>query len=87
MPHARVFDDICHRDHHGVPPRNIYVCGFPCQPFSVLHNKRRLLRDLRAKAFFAISTRCRRVCRHSQSWKMFLASALCWTRFGNICIL
>jgi site-specific DNA-cytosine methylase len=54
MPHAKVFDDICHRDHREVPPHNVNVCGFPCQPFSVLDKSRRLLRDSRAKAFFAM---------------------------------
>eukprot|EP00966_Prymnesium_polylepis_P334659 7390037-Prymnesium_polylepis.2 len=38
---AAHFDDITTRDAAALPPVDLYVCGFPCQPFSSLnHNKR-----------------------------------------------
>ena len=34
------YDDITKRDHSKLPDIDMYVCGFPCQPFSSLGSKR-----------------------------------------------
>lgn len=34
-----LFHDITSRDHSALPDVDIYVCGFPCQPFSLMGNK------------------------------------------------
>ncbi len=53
-PQAVVFEDMCRRDHATLPPHNLYVCGFPCKPFSSLRCKSRYLRDPQARPFFAM---------------------------------
>ena len=37
--------DILRRAPGEIPSHNIYVCGFPCQPFSSLHHGTRLMRE------------------------------------------
>ena len=37
------FSDILRRLPQDIPYHNIYVCGFPCQPFSSLHHGTRLM--------------------------------------------
>lgn len=34
-----IYDDITTRDHALLPDIDMYVCGFPCQPFSSMGNK------------------------------------------------
>ena len=43
----RVFGDLTKRDHRGLPKLDVYVAGFPCQPFSLL-GKREAHNDKRA---------------------------------------
>lgn len=50
---AVVFPDMLTRDHDSLPAHNVYVCGFPCTPFSSLRTNSKLLRDPNAKPFFA----------------------------------
>jgi DNA (cytosine-5)-methyltransferase 1 len=33
------YDNITTRDHTSLPDIDLYVCGFPCQPFSLMGNK------------------------------------------------
>ena len=44
-PCRTFFSDILRRLPRDVPYHNIYVCGFPCQPFSSLHNGTQLMAD------------------------------------------
>jgi len=53
-PKAVIFPDMLTRDHRALPAHNVYVCGFPCTPFSALHQGSRLLRDPNARPFFAM---------------------------------
>lgn len=53
-PEAILFPDMLGRDHSTLPHHNVYVCGFPCTPFSSLHKGSRLLRDPNARPFFAM---------------------------------
>ena len=48
-PSEMLFDDMCKRG--GVPPHHIYVCGFPCTPFSSLHNRTGFFREAAAAPF------------------------------------
>ena len=34
-----IYEDITTRDHKKLPDIDLYVCGFPCQPFSLVGNK------------------------------------------------
>ena len=34
-----LFEDITKRDHSKLPDIDIYACGFPCQPFSLMGKK------------------------------------------------
>jgi site-specific DNA-cytosine methylase len=51
---AVIFDDMLTRDHRALPAHNVYVCGFPCKPFSALRHRSRLLRERDARPFFAM---------------------------------
>ncbi len=35
----RMYQDIDSRDHSKLPDVDLYVCGFPCQPFSIIGNR------------------------------------------------
>ena len=35
----KLYLDISKRDHSQLPDTDVYVCGFPCQPFSLMGNK------------------------------------------------
>jgi len=48
----RFYTDIFTRDHHRLPSIDLYVCGFPCQSFSML-GQRAGLSDRRGIVFFA----------------------------------
>ena len=54
-PTGPIFEDMLTRDHTKLPHMDVYVCGFPCTPFSALrHHKSRLLREAAAKPFFEV---------------------------------
>ena len=42
---SKFFSDMLHRPRRQIPYHNIYVCGFPCQPFSSLHNGTQLMAE------------------------------------------
>jgi len=49
-----VYDDMLRRDPKSLPPHTVYVCGFPCKPFSLLRrHSTKLMREPQAKPFFA----------------------------------
>ena len=65
-PHARAFitsacalspdrllGDMCSRTHKDLDAINLYVCGFPCKPWSRLNNHSRYWDDPNAKPFQA----------------------------------
>ena len=54
FPGVRVYQDMLKRKHSSLGPHNVYVCGFPCKPFSSLHSNSRRLRDPKARPFFAM---------------------------------
>lgn len=52
-PAEITFNDILRRPVDQVPQVNMYISGFPCTPFSTLHNRTRLMQDRNAKQFRA----------------------------------
>jgi DNA (cytosine-5)-methyltransferase 1 len=56
-----IFSDITNRDINQVPNIDLYVCGFPCQPFSMA-GKRRGTNDIRGTVFFE----CLKVVHHKR---------------------
>ena len=51
-PH-RLLGDMCSRRHQNLDAINLYVCGFPCKPWSRLNNHSRYWDDPNAKPFQA----------------------------------
>jgi site-specific DNA-cytosine methylase len=51
-PGLQVYPDMMKRDLSALAPHDVYVCGFPCQPFSSLHNNSKGLREAKAQVFF-----------------------------------
>ena len=48
------YPDMLARSPERVPHHNLYVCGFPCQPFSTLHHNSKLFGEKKAKPFAAM---------------------------------
>ena len=54
-PQGQVFEDMLKRDLSVVPDLDVYVCGFPCTPYSSLRrHQTRFMREPAAKPFFAV---------------------------------
>ena len=52
-PSGPLYEDMLRRDRDSLPDHSVYVCGFPCKPFSSLrHHSTRLLKEPTAKPFF-----------------------------------
>lgn len=50
--HLRIYGDMLHRDRLALPRDiSLYDIGFPCQPFSMLHNQTRLMQEPQAEVF------------------------------------
>lgn len=47
-----IYDNILNRDNYSIPDIDLYVCGFPCQPFSQAGNKKGF-KDKRGNIFFS----------------------------------
>jgi site-specific DNA-cytosine methylase len=50
-PGVPLYEDMSKRDHSSVPDCDLYVCGFPCKPWSSLHSRTKLFREPGAKVF------------------------------------
>ena len=57
---AVFFKDLLARRDDEVPAVDLYVAGFPCTPFSMLHHNSKLLKEKAAKVFFKILQYLRR---------------------------
>lgn len=54
-PAGPIFDDMLRRKTSDIPDHDVYVCGFPCTPYSLLRrHDTKLLREEAAKPFFKI---------------------------------
>ena len=54
-PTMSIFDDMLSRDLDAVPAVDVYVCGFPCTPYSSLRSHRtKLFKEPAAKPYFAV---------------------------------
>ena len=49
-----VFPDMLRRDPQTMPRCDLYVCGFPCKPFSILNRKSKGFREVQARPFTAV---------------------------------
>jgi site-specific DNA-cytosine methylase len=50
-PGVPLYEDMSQRDHSSLPHCHLYVCGFPCKPWSSLHSRTKLFREPAAKVF------------------------------------
>jgi len=57
-----IFNDITTRNLHDIPDIDLYVCGFPCQPFSSVGNRHGFNDKLKGNIFF----NCINVIKHKQ---------------------
>lgn len=54
-PPTIIFDDMLSRDLDAVPDVDVYVCGFPCTPYSQIRSHRtKLFKEPAAKPYFAV---------------------------------
>jgi site-specific DNA-cytosine methylase len=53
-PKQAFYDDMLSRDLSRLPWVHIYIAGFPCKPYSMLHHKTKLMKEKTAKPLFAI---------------------------------
>jgi site-specific DNA-cytosine methylase len=53
-PKQAFYDDMLSRDLSKLPWVHIYIAGFPCKPYSMLHHKTKLMKEKTAKPLFAI---------------------------------
>lgn len=54
-PEGPIFDNMLTRKDEDIPEMDVYVCGFPCTPFSMLRrHKSRLLQEDAAKPFMKL---------------------------------
>ena len=54
-PTGPIFDDMLTRSRSDIPPHTLYVCGFPCKPFSTLRrHSTKFLREATARPFFEV---------------------------------
>ena len=51
---CRVYLDMLRRDPQTMPRCDLYVCGFPCKPFSILNRKSKGFREVQARPFTAV---------------------------------
>ena len=49
-----VFPDMLRRDPQTMPRCDLYVCGFPCKPFSILNRKSKGFREVQSRPFTAV---------------------------------
>ena len=54
FPGVVVHHDMLKRDHAQLPHIDMYVCGFPCKPFSRLHVRSKGFREKQARPFRAV---------------------------------
>ena len=62
-PSAEICTDMCARKLESVPAHDVYVCGFPCQPFSLLHHGTTFFQEAKSRPFRAML----RQIRHSKA--------------------
>ena len=83
LPQCRLLGDMCARDHSVLEPIDLYVCGFPCKPWSRLNNRSLYWDDPNARPFKAgyhFQIQCLCQCQSCYtSHHVFLARP-CWTR-------
>ena len=53
-PSAQIYHDMLRRDHRQLPEHDLYVVGFPCQPFSRLHVGTKGFKERAARPFQAM---------------------------------